>query len=250
MSRKTGHVVPFPKKLPRSLMMTSTGEPYMPVRLYCQVIDKHSLLQALNVLTCIQRQGNKFSIYYHEEALLLALSVQSNPDLKDLEPLLIAKGTIIDEQSLQIDVSSVVRAIEIAKFINKYIGHNNVQITHAASYNQLSMVGAKLEAPEQLFSESRMAIFDAKESQKVLRDFINSIKGLENEQELLENFFAHLDFPVVEKFPVHYHEDGILAFEFNLQSKMAVAIERWNRNKNAKPIDVIRKMLQDDLKIM
>lgn len=51
----------------------------------------------------------------------------------------------------------------------------------------------------------------------------------------------------MEKFPVYYHGEDILRFEFNLQAKMAVAIARWNGNKKAKLIDLIREILQGDI---
>lgn len=74
------------------------------------------------------------------------------------------------------------QAIEVAKFINKYIGDKNIQVTHAASYNQLSRVGIPLEEPKQLFSGSKMFIFDTKEKRKVFKDFTNNIIELEKKQ--------------------------------------------------------------------
>jgi hypothetical protein len=69
----------FKKKLQEpKLIMTSTEELFMPVRLYYKLHNKKSLIKALRKLKCVlfsEDDDNHFIISYHKEAKKIDLAV-------------------------------------------------------------------------------------------------------------------------------------------------------------------------------
>jgi hypothetical protein len=49
--------------------------------------------------------------------------------------------------------------------------------------------------------------------------------------------------PLIEKFPVHYYEEGIKQFDFSLKLRTMVAMEHAKGNLNCTPFQVIQKTI-------
>ena len=72
------------------LIMTTTEELLMPVRLYYTIHNKKSLIKALRKLKCVlfsEKDDNHFIISYHKEAKKFNLAVPYQEVPKELYPI-------------------------------------------------------------------------------------------------------------------------------------------------------------------
>jgi hypothetical protein len=56
---------------------------------------------------------------------------------------------------------------------------------------------------------------------------------------------SHTPLPDVEKFPVHFYEDGILSLETALKLRQIVAFEHWQGNTAYTLGDVMKKIIPE-----
>jgi hypothetical protein len=231
------------------VIMTTTKEPLMPIRLYYDVFDKEGLLRKLDQLECVQfvPEEDQFSINYEKEARSIPLSVPYNQVPKEFYPVLLAFGHFVDDSHLQLDLRSFDRAVAIIEFIDQWIDRSQARITHIASYNQI-LTGDKfkdltiLDLAE-LFEDANMVIHDPEATLDALEEALDQEEDEEEKQKIA---FRHLeetaqkDFPLIEKYPIYYYEEGVHSVKITLMLRSIVAMEHWRGNTSCKPIDILQ----------
>ena len=122
-------------------VMTATGEPFMPVRLYYDVFDQKALVSQLKQLKCVSFESEDlFILTYDKEARKIPLSTPYNKVPKEVSPVILAHGQIVDEKHLHLDLRSFERGLGMVVFIDQWIDQSVAKATHAASYNEVFKV--------------------------------------------------------------------------------------------------------------
>jgi len=236
------------KKSP--LMMTTTKEPLMPIRLYYDVFDKEGFLQSLNQLECVWLESeDQFLITYEKEAQRIPLSVPYNQVPEDVYPVLLAVGHFVDEAHLHLDLRSFERGLGMIEFLDQEIDRSLVQITHIASYNKVStkddFKDITLLEFDEFFSEDTLTIRDPEEALQRLEAALEREDDQDEKRKMVERYFhetAQQDLILVEKYPIYYYDEGIESVKITLMLRSIVALEHWRGNTACKPLDVVQRV--------
>ncbi|MBF0360863.1 MAG: hypothetical protein HQK49_07620 [Oligoflexia bacterium] len=203
-----------------TIIMTTTNELYMAVRLYYHIYNLDELLLRLKELSCINwnTENRSFFINYNEEAKNIGLTVKYDAVPKDLFPVILAEGNIENKNDLYLDLRSFERAVCLVKFIDQHIDRSILKVTHAATYNKIQSADKNnfkkvwdLDYDE-LFSGNNMKIIDPDEEFRRLESLTANIHDHANKLAVFDNEYKNKEMPLIEKFPVNYYEDGIQSF--------------------------------------
>ncbi|BCA93729.1 hypothetical protein TUM19329_36610 (plasmid) [Legionella antarctica] len=235
------------------LLTTTTNEPFMLIRLYYTIYNKTLLMTKLDALKCICLYGNyKFLINYHHETKNIGLAVKPDGVPKNLQPIVLAKGKIIGETSMVIDLRSFERGCCIIEFLNHYISRDIAEITHIATYNKMHEITKKTITDvmninyDSVFSEENMHRPDMRFDK--LMSEAEHIESIEEKQELMMNFMLEstAEKPnLIEKYPVHYYEDGIDSIKCTLKFHQLLAHEHLMGNESLNMFQLISKIIPE-----
>lgn len=254
----------------KSVVYTTTGEAFMPVRLYYKIYNQHLLIKALRKLKCVVFDDDKrFILAYYKEAKNLPLAVHYQDVPEGLYPITLAEGYIKQNSIMHLDIRSLRRAVYIIDFLVKYIPPTIVKITYFANFNKLILANNNQELQEimtldydQFFTESMIKDIDNKIKIEEMKDVVSQDQNetLDNSKEkwnLLTSYIQEQEldnYPEVERIAVDYdrksHDDLIKWLTFRAFMKEVIAIERNKGNINYTSIDAIKHLLtQSDINL-
>lgn len=235
------------------VLTTTTSEPFMLIRLYYTIHNKIVLKNRLAALRCVDFDDSyNFVINYHYEAKNIGLDVEYDKIPKKLQPIILAKGKIIDKTSMVIDLRSFERGSCIIEFLNRYISRDIAEITHIATFNKMHKVTRKTAADvmnidyDILFSEEN--VHQPNKGIEQLMSDVEHMTSMEERQKSLVDFMSETATKepiLIEKYPVHYYEDGIDSIKVNLKFQQLLAGEHLNGNKSANMHQLISKIIPD-----
>ena len=227
------------------LQATQTGEVVQPIRLYYQIVDKKQLLNRFKRLRCMDfdRVNNRWVwLYSHESKVLkFVKSYLSIP--KVMHPIVIGSFFLRSgDELLFLDLRSFDRAIEAIPFFDKHIGRAVARITHAAVVNRF--FDAKEQFPPNLdgfFCSDEMIEINPDNSIAEIESLIEThrIDGKPNWSSVFEQE-AKKALPEIEKFPVHFYEEGIDSIKTTLRMRQIMASQHWKGNTDYTLFDVIK----------
>jgi hypothetical protein len=232
----------------KRLLTTTTGEMLQPARLYYEVVDLRHVLESLSQLRCVENDppNDRFVWLYRDESRQLKFANPYSSIPREMQPIVLGSFYFRQEGEMLLDVRSFERATKAIVFFDKHIGRSAARVTHAAVVNRLF-------SPPESSAFDAMKLFD---SETVVErnpdDLIESTKkwaeGKSPEERLrtampfLEQL-GRQELPEIEKFPVHFYEEGIAALEGVLRTRQAVAFEHWKGNKDFTIVDLISRSL-------
>jgi hypothetical protein len=234
------------------LAKTLTDEFFQPMRLYYTIHDQAQLKTYLQNLKCIHHENaaQDWDIQYCHEAAELGLSVASEKIPKSMQPLVIGTIYIKTTSLMLLDVRSIERAEKLIKFIDRYIPKMAAEITHAAIYNQLVTLDENNIQDihyDEIFNEahfklsgSEMPIPDAKLFAKQYPDPAERAKA--GTKIIEEN--AKKPLPKVEKFPVHFYEDGLSGFSIACRTRQRIAMKHYQGYTDYTFYDLMQEFAQ------
>jgi hypothetical protein len=247
----------------QKLIMTSTEESFMPVRLYYKLHNKKSFIKALRKLKCVlfsDEDDNHFIISYHKEAKKIDLAVPYQEVPKELYPITLADGYIVGNAELRIDIKSLRRAVGLVDFLVKFIPFNIIEITAMANYNKVISVRSEAEYYQwfnvnydELFNNISTTDYNAELSNigQKIQDFYESsdeeIKEKQREEfdkKVLSLKQQEIDYyPDAEKIALHYnrssHVEMINMLRFRAIIKEVVARKRYDGDQHFTSFDAI-----------
>ena len=231
----------------KTLQVTLTEEAVQPIRLYYQVVDKRTLITRFEKLRCMDFDPGKNRwvwLYAHEsKKLTFEKSYSSIP--RKLRPIVLGSFFLRDGGELLLDLRSFERAITAIQFFDTHLGHSIARLTHAAVVNRF------FDAKEQLspkldifFNSSRMTEKDPDTAIAEIELLIERtcIDGNPDWSSVSEQR-AKRALPEVEKFLVHFYEDGITSLRTALRMRHIMAFEHWKGNADYTLYDVIKTMI-------
>jgi hypothetical protein len=232
----------------KQLLMTMTGEIHQPVRLYYQVFDQAAVLKAFTKLRCLDddQDNQRWVWLYHGEAKKLKFHTSYAAIPRTMRPIILGAFRFTSVQDMTLDVRSCERATQAVVFFDRYLKQSIAHVTHAAIVNRLFPYTTDgLPALEGLFAPDQVTAIDG---EAMLRHMVASLQTIQDPQQRIDRAFtlmeqqSHERLPEVEKFPVHFYEDGITSLENALRLRQIVAFEHWQGNTACTLGEVIQKV--------
>jgi hypothetical protein len=106
-----------------TILATTTGELFQPVRLHYLLFDQQGLEQAFKKLRCVEYdpQGRRWVWLFDHEAIRIKLPKAYSTISKDLHPIVIGSFFSRQENQLLLDLRSWERAVAAVPLFDKYI---------------------------------------------------------------------------------------------------------------------------------
>ena len=216
----------------KKLLATMTGEIYQPIRVYYSLFDKEVVIKSFSKLRCMDfdRDGNRWVWLYSGEAKKLKFTKSYSSLSKQIKknPIIIGSFFIRKNNEMFLDLRSFERATKAIIFFDKYIKRSAAKVTHVAVVNKVFDSSTVLHKTLDIFFDSDKVV------ERIPDDMINEVKELQLQGKSLDDFFEKLNKPnpEIEKFPIHFYEEGIQGLEFSLVSRQTEAVEHWKGNKD------------------
>ncbi len=229
----------------KPLLATTTGEYFQPVRLHYQVFDHEGLLRTFRKLRCVDRDRTqpRWVWLYQGEAKSLRFK-RSHAELpKHLHPIIIGSLYVRTKDKLLLDVRSCERALLAIPFFDEHLPRNVAKVTEAEVVNKLFGTTDPNVTPDRLFDAQTSTAVDGEAMLEKLADRLAAIEDpLEKLRVGAEPMEAEgkRPLPEIERFPVHYYEDGIHGFALTLRLRQIVARQHWVGNTEYTVFDAIQ----------
>jgi hypothetical protein len=232
----------------KPLLMTMTGEMHQPVRLYYTVFDQEAVLKAFAKLRCLDwdQDQARWVWLYHGEAKKLKFHTSYAAIPRKMRPIVLGYFRFTLAEAMSLDVRSCERATKAVVFFDHYLKRSIAQVTHAAIVNRLFPYTTDgLPELEGLFAPEKVTEIHP---EAMLLRVTESLQTLHDPGQRRDMAFAMLEqqskqpLPDVEKFPVHFYDDGITSLENALRLRQIVAFEHWQGHTDYTLGDIIRKV--------
>ncbi len=206
------------------LLATMTGEHFQPVRLHYRVGNRSRLLRAFEKLRCLDYDAThkRWVWLYAHEAKTLRFQRSYAQFPKELHPIVIGAFFLRTKETLLLDLRSPERALLAIPFFDRYLPRKLVVLEDAEVVNRLfpateanlkltpdalfdSQIGTGLD-PEALVQRLAEKMADARDPEEKIQIVLEDLQSR-----------AKTPLPEIERFPVHYAEDGIAGFETALR---------------------------------
>jgi hypothetical protein len=183
---------------------------------------------------------------FQSEAKKLKFATPYNKIPKQRRPIVLGSFHFHQDDVMWLDVRSHQRATKAIVFFDRRIPRSAAQVTHAAIVNRLfGVTTATLPPLDALFDEAKIIEKNAEDILQAATQF----GTIPDVRERIDKVFAFMDqksrepLPDVEKFPVHFYEDGIQSFETALRMRQIVALEHWQGNREFTFGDMMKKII-------
>jgi hypothetical protein len=233
--------------LERTIGMTVTGEIFQPVRLYYSVFNRKKIENCLDSLRCIEFDAprKRWVWIYEEEAKFINFKVKFSSLPENINQVIIGSFVWKDNNNLILDLRSYERALEAIKFFDKKIPRSVAKVTHCSTVNKIFEVNESAVTNFDVFFENNDKLVEIKPE-----DFIDRIKekplsanGNPDFQAITSFLDNEMDrFFEVEKFPIHFYDNGIKSLKVSFILRRTIAMERWNGAVNYSFKDVLKKI--------
>jgi hypothetical protein len=226
-----------------------TGEHFQPVRLHYRIRNRTGLLRAFEKLRCLEYDPTRkrWVWLYAHEAKRLRFPRSSAQVPKQLHPIVIGAFFLRSAEALLLDLRSCERALVAIPFVDAHLPRRLVELEDAEVVNRL------FPATEANLKLTPDALFDAHigtgiDPDALVRRLAEKTAHARDPGEKLEIALADLQararepLPEVERFPVHYAEDGIGGLELALRLRQMVAMQHWLGNTGYTLGDAIQSL--------
>jgi len=233
----------------QSLLATMTGEHFQPVRLHYKVLNRPGLLRAFEKLRCLDYDSTRRRrvwLYAHKaKKLRFQKSYARFP--KELHPIVIGAFFLRTKEALLLDLRSCERAILAIPFFDTHLPRRLVELEDAEVVNRLfpaTEANLKL-TPDALFDPQVSTGIDP---EALVRRLAEKTADVQDPEEKIEIMLEDLEsrakeaLPEIERFPVHYAEDGLDGFAMALRLRQIVAMQHWLGNAGYTLGDAIRSI--------
>jgi hypothetical protein len=228
------------------LQVTLTGEPVQPIRLYYQMRDPKLLMPRFSQLRCMDfdREGDRWVWLYEYEARTLNFAEPYASIPEQMRPIVIGSFFLKGDEAF-LDLRSFDRAIRAIPFFHEHVGPEGLRITHAAVVNRLFDARERLSTNlDGFFCSRKMAERRPEESMaKIKSQFEGHRLGEGRDVRAVVERAAKEALPEIEKFPVHFYEDGISSLEAALRIRSVIALEHWKGNTHYTFYDFLKTMI-------
>jgi hypothetical protein len=221
----------------RTIGMTVTGEVFQPVRLYYKVLNRNKIEKDFNRLRCIEFDAskNRWVWLYDGEAKSIDFQNKFSSLPEEIHPIIIGSFVWKSDDSLVLDLRSFERAIEAIKFFDREILRSTAMVTHCSIVNKIFELNESAPSNFDGFFENNNDMVEIKPEETIdrMKEACLSTDNNPNFQAItaflddeMERFFE------IEKFPIHFYEEGIKSLKASFILRRTIAMQRWHGNVN------------------
>lgn len=230
------------------ILATLTGEYFQPVRLHYRVVDDAGLLRAFQKLRCLDYDATqqRWVWLYDYEAKRLRFKQSYAQIPTHLHPMVIGSFFLRTSDQLLLDLRSCERATLAIPFFDKHLPRRVAKVTEAEVVNKLFAATGNMKlTPDGLFDHQASTFRDPDAIVQRVRDLTAHVQ---DPQEKFRIAFEDMQsgakqpLPEIERFPIHYYEDGLQGFATSLRMRQIVALQHWLGNSTYTLFDVIEAM--------
>ena len=159
---------------------------------------------------------------------------QSYADLpKHARPIVLGSFFLRADDQLLLDLRSCERATLAIPFFDKHIPRSVARVTEAEVVNRLFSAENRTLKPDSHFDHQPSTFINPQDAVERIRSLTAGIRNpLRKLKVVMDDMEANAKQPLpeIERFPVHYYEDGIQGFATALRFRQIVALEHWLGN--------------------
>ncbi|TAK75193.1 MAG: hypothetical protein EPO11_05880 [Gammaproteobacteria bacterium] len=227
------------ERLQKPFLTVETGEAYQPIRLTYDLYQKNQLIDALNELTCCEKnpRGEAWTWFWRDECDDLHFESVDSYRKNSEHPLRLGTLTIYQDK-LYLNLPSFKRACLAVSFFYRKIDEAIAKVHNADFLNKVFGLDERLPHG---FTE----LFKEEELEKIVRQRIHDYEAvqekIENAASTQEAFTLLAEYtkaeakkrlPYAERYPFYEHQNDdpdvvSLGFYIYLRSRELVAIRRW-----------------------
>ncbi len=228
--------------------MTVTGEYFQPVRLHYRVFNQQGLSRAFKKLRCVEYDPpqNRWVWLYEQEARKLGFKRPYAGIPRHLHPIVIGSFFPRTNDQLLLDLRSFDRARFAIPFFDKHVARSLAKVTEAEIVNKLfSATENSGLTPGAIFDHQTSTCLDPTSTLKRLIEQTAHVQDpLQKLRIAMEEVKsrANKPLPEIERFPVHFYEEGIKGFAGALQVRQVLALQHWLGNTEYSMLDVIHSI--------
>jgi len=233
----------------QTILATMTGEHFQPVRLHYRVFDRKRLLRAFEKLRCVDRDQTqlRWVWLYDFEARNLPFEKSYAQIPKQYHPIVIGSFIPRSEDRLVLDLRSCDRATLAIPFFDKHLPRSVARVTEAEVVNKLFSAEDSRLTPDQIFDRQETKVCDPEAYVRALEELTAHVRDPQEKLRIASEYMtarAKQPLPEIERFPVHFYEEGIQTFETTLTIRRLVAFQHWLGNTAYSMYDVIQEMVK------
>jgi hypothetical protein len=233
----------------KTILATITGEYFQPVRLHYRVFDHAGLLAAFRKRRCVQHDPTqeRWVWLYDHEAKKLSFKQSYAQIPRQLHPIVLGSFFPRAKEHLLLDLRSCERAVSALVFFDKHLPRKVARVTEAEVVNKLFSTDNPRLTPGDLFDRQPTPCSDPENE---VRRIVEGAAQFPDPQERLRIALegvqaqARETLPEIERFPVHFYEDGIAGFELFLQLRQIVAAQHWLGNAGYSLFDALQAVMK------
>lgn len=233
----------------KTIGMTVTGEIFQPVRLYYTVSNRQKVEKCLERLRCMNMDASqkRWVWLYDEEAKGIDFKNKFSSLPENIRPVVIGSFVWKNAKTLILDVRSYERALAAIQFFDKHIPRPLARVTHGATVSRIFEVTESSASNFDVFFENNDKLVEI--NPNAFMDKARASPLSKNGSPDLQAITSFLDnemdqFFEVEKFPIHFYEDGIESLRGSFIFRRTIAIERWEGNVNYSFKDAFNKFYE------
>jgi hypothetical protein len=227
--------------------MTTTGEIMQPTRLHYEVLDGNQLRATFATLRCLDYDAprKRWVWLYTNEAKFLPFKDKRAADNTVLGEF-VFKGT----QEVVLNLRSLERATQAILFFDEHIPRTVARVGEVTISNRLLSVAeaSSLRSLDQYFERADVVVKDPETLVETLKGLATSIPDNQDRLTAVMQYMedkAKQPVPAMERFPLHYYEEGIRSIEAFLAPHQVIAMQHWQGNTDYTRHDLIQSMLRD-----
>ena len=231
----------------KTIGMTITGEIFQPVRLYYTIRNRQEVEKRLASLRCIELDTfqKRWVWLYTDEAKTINFKNNFHSIPEEVSPVVIGSFVWKSDETLILDLRSFERALEAIPFFDKYIPRSLAKATHCAAVNRIFEIAESAPSNFDIFFEGNDKLVEI--NPNAFMDRAREAPLSKNNGPDLQAITSFLDnemdrFFEVEKFPLHYYEDGPTSLKGSFTLRRIIAIKRWEGDANYSFKHVFKKM--------
>ena len=222
----------------RVLLVTMTGEPFQPLRLYWSIPARAVVTRVFAGLRCVVEEPDARSWLwlYQDEATAITFAKPYAEIAPEMHPIHIGRFRIPEKDRLVMELRSFERAIEATKFFAPLLGPKSV-LRRARVINRWFEGHEAANGPEVLDRVLDQNVV-VKDPSKAEEAFERAMAGTRTEAEKVAAFDRYAqerrkqDVPLVEDFPLNPEEETpeFRDLTMTLRLRQCRAAEHWKGN--------------------
>ncbi|MBE9041156.1 hypothetical protein IQ235_10240 [Oscillatoriales cyanobacterium LEGE 11467] len=246
----------------KQLVVTRTGEPYQPARVYFDVTNAKTVLGVFNKLRCMyfERDDDAWFWLYENETKRLKFAESYNAIPKSIRPLVIGSFRFQGDRELILDLDSFDRLLKAVRFFDRRINRRAAKIAKLRVVNRLFNIDEirqysqkKDRLPESLdvfFDRDDVYVPNIQEFQTQVEKISSEYEEEDDRVNALTDYVAQKSkqpLPEIEELYPNFYEDGMGWLELILGLRHMEAKARWQGNEEFNQYEFVQNLIESKL---